>query len=91
MRAEAVGAGKVNQLDNLIINLEQANVTFDGHARIVTNALPQTGQAIEKRALSRIRTADNRDADIWLPASWNVVEKYAGFGCSSHRYRDASQ
>ncbi len=84
-------AWKVDELNDLMVNFEQSNVTFDGYAGIVTNALPQAGQTIEECALARIRATDNRDAGIWLPASWNVVEKYAGFGCFSHRYRDASQ
>jgi len=66
-------------------------VAFDGYAGIVANALPQASQTIEECALARIRATDNRDAGIRLPASWNVVEKYAGFGGFSHRYRDASQ
>ena len=84
-------ARQVDELNDLVVNFEQSNMALDSYAGIVANALPQAGQTIEKCALARIRATDDRDAGICLPASWNVVEKYAGFGGFSHRYRDASQ
>ena len=91
MGAETMRARQVDELNDLTINFEQANVAFNRYAGIVANALSKTGQTIKKSTFARIRAANDRDAGIRLPASWNVIEKYAGFGGFSHRYRDASQ
>ena len=79
MCTETVRARKVDEFNDLIINLEQANMALDRYTWIVTDALPQTRQTIEESALTGVWATHNRDADIRLPASWYVIEKYAGF------------
>jgi hypothetical protein len=91
MCAESVRTGQVDEFDRLIVGLKQSDVALDGDTRVVAYALPQTRQSIEERAFSRIGCADNRDAGVGLPASWDVFEKYAGFGSLSHRCLDVSR
>ena len=69
MGAETVRARQVDELNDLTINFEQANVAFNRYAGIVANALSKTGQTIKKSTFARIRAANDRDAGIRLPAS----------------------
>ncbi len=91
MGAEPMRAWQVDEFYRLIVGLERADMTFDSDARIIADSLPQPRQAIEQCAFPRIRTANNRNAGIRLPAPGNVFEKYAGFGSFRHRCRGASR
>ncbi len=91
MGAEPMRAWQVDEFYRLIVGLERADMTFDSDARIIADSLAQPRQAIEQCALPRIRTTNNRNAGIRLPAPGNVFEKYAGFGGLRHRCRDASR
>jgi len=88
MRTQSVRSRQINKLDCLVIGFELTNMAFDRYTRIIADPLPQSGQAIKQGAFARIWTADNRNAGIGLPASWNIFEEYAGFGGFSHRCRE---
>ena len=83
-------AGKINQLDGLVVCLQSADVAFDGDARVVTDALSHACQTIEERTFSGIRAPDNRNAGVRLPAYWDVLKEYAGFGFLSHQTRETT-
>ena len=87
VRAERVRAGKVNELDATIIELGDADVPLNGYAWVVTNALVQSRQSIEQRALTAIRISDHRDAGIGLPTNRDLVDRDPGFRGASHRLR----
>ena len=74
MRTQAMSAWQIDQLHRLAIELQLADMPFDGYAWVITDALPQAGQSIEERTFSAIGVADNRNAGIRLPASWYVVD-----------------
>jgi hypothetical protein len=48
-------------------------VPLDRNAGIIADALSQARQSIEKSALTGVRTADNRNAGLWLPAYGYVI------------------
>ena len=79
-----MSTGKVNELDRLAIELQLPNMPFHSNARIIADALPQTGQPIEQRTFSAIGITDNRNAGVRLPASGYVVDSYACFGGFTH-------
>jgi hypothetical protein len=91
MGTETMCARKINQLNRLVVRLQRADVSFDGDARIVTDALSQARQTIKERTFSGIRTTDNRYAGVRLPAYWDVLQEYAGFGLLSHQTRETTR
>jgi hypothetical protein len=59
---EAVGAGEVNAEEIHAVMGEAAFFAFDGDAGIVADALAVAGEAVEERGFSRVRLADEGDA-----------------------------
>ena len=45
--AQGMGARKIDKLDCLVIDLEETDVPLNGHARVIADALLETGQTIE--------------------------------------------
>jgi hypothetical protein len=68
MGAECVGAGQVDEFERPVVHLERADVALDRDTRVITDTLPQPGQAIEQCALAGIGVADNRYAGVCAPA-----------------------
>lgn len=66
-------ARKVDQLQFYIVNFDFADVALDRDARVISDALSQAGQAIEESAFTGVRTADNRNAGVRLPAYGYLV------------------
>lgn len=78
-------AGQVYKFDNFVVGLEQTAMFLDGHAWVVADALLQAGQAIEERALARIRIADNRYVRIDALRYGYLIGGNANFSGTSHQ------
>lgn len=57
-------ARQIDKFDDFVVGFEKTDVFLDRYAGVVANALFESGQAIEKRALARIGIADNRYARL---------------------------
>ena len=80
-------ARQVNQFDRYVIHTNRADVAFNSDARVITDALPQSRQSIEYRALATVGIADHRYAGSGLPAYGNLAYGDSGFLRASHRSR----
>ncbi len=81
-------ARQVDQLQNYVVDLEFADMTFDRDTRIVANTLIQTGKSIKEGALAGIGAADNCDAGIKLPAYGYLVNRNSDCFVSHQRLRE---
>lgn len=78
-------ARQVDEFGGRGICSEIADVTFDGDARVVADALLETRQPVKERALAAIGGADNRDTRIDALRYGYLVWTYADFGLFSHQ------
>lgn len=72
-------ARQIDKFDHGVIKFENANVTFNGHTRVVTNALLQAGQAVKERTLAGIGGTDNRNAGVSAPLYSYLIGGYSNF------------
>ncbi len=80
-------AGQINLFDRDVINTHRTDVAFNSDARIISDALPQSRQAIKHRAFATVGIADHRYAGSGLPAYGNLAYGDSGFLRASHRSR----
>ena len=87
VRAQCMRAGQINQFDRDVIDTNRADMAFNSDARVISDALPQTRQAIEYRAFATVGIADHRYAGNGLPAYGYLADGDFGFFGASHRSR----
>lgn len=66
-------ARQIDQFDQYIVNFDVADMAFDRDTRVIADALPEPGQSIKECAFAGVRTTDNRNAGIRLPAYGYLV------------------
>ena len=77
--------GEVNEFRFLAIIGQNADVSFDRHAWVVTNPLFKTGETIEQGALAGIGVADNSNTGLCGPSYRDLIGRYSYFGGFSHQ------
>jgi len=77
--------GKINELCLLAVKGQYADVSFDGYARIIADALLETGQAIEQGAFAGIGVTNDSNAGLCGPSYCYLIGRDSDFGGFSHQ------
>ncbi|KAF5031695.1 hypothetical protein DSECCO2_625090 [anaerobic digester metagenome] len=64
VRGQAVGAGKVDDLDLVAVTADPAGLLLHGHPGPVPDVLPRTGQCVKERRLADVGVAGECDPDF---------------------------
>ena len=78
-------AWKIDELCLRALSFQDSDVALDGDARVIANALFETGQAIEQCALAGIGITDNRDARVDALRYGYLIDGNTSFGGLSHQ------
>ena len=75
-----MGSRQVNEFGGLVTYFERANMTLNRDTRVVADALPETGQPVEQRALAGVGSTYHCDTGISTPTYRYLTGRYAYFG-----------